>query len=82
VQSARKRDQHYIDHARVKVLRPSVEGPRVVSVLADYNSSSGGLVDSHGRRVTSTKAKRHVRWLFDVQRSGSRWLISSIESIS
>jgi hypothetical protein len=81
VRSASRLGQHYIDHGTINALRTSDQGPGHVGVLADYNSSSGGLVDRHGRRITTTTAKR-VRWFFSLRRLESRWLITNIQDIS
>jgi hypothetical protein len=81
VRSAAAQHEHYIDHATVNALRASTEGTNNAGVLADYNTSSGGLVDSQGRRITRTRAKRSVRWQFSLRCIDSHWLISSIQDI-
>jgi hypothetical protein len=82
IKSAGAEGQHFVDHATINALRTNRDGLNLADVLADFNSSAGGLVNSHGHHVTSTKAKKHVRWVFDLRRFGSRWLITSIEAIS
>jgi hypothetical protein len=82
VRSAAAKHEHYIDHATVNALRPVLQDPSHAQVLADYDSTSGGLVSRDGRRITTTRSEIHVRWNFELRRGNSVWRISSIEEIS
>jgi hypothetical protein len=82
IRSASRLGEHFIDHGTINDLRAGDQGPGHVGVLANYDSASGGLVDRHGRRITTTTAKKSVHWFFSLRRTGSRWLITDIQDLS
>jgi hypothetical protein len=81
VRRAAKRGEHYTDHASINAIRPNIDGQDLADVLVDYDTRRGGLVDSTGHRVTSTTPKKHVRWVFRLQRLAGDWRITRIEIV-
>jgi hypothetical protein len=82
IRSASRLGEHYIDHATVNELRPSLDGPRSADVLADYAATPGGLVNGQGVRVTRTAGMKHIHWDFRLQLTHGRWTVTAIEHIS
>ena len=80
IAEARSRGEHYIDHVRLVSLTPVRDSSRQISVLVEYDADRGGLVDEHGRTVTSAAPHKAVKRLFRVTRQAGRWLISEIGS--
>jgi hypothetical protein len=81
IRAAAARHEHYIDQARLNVLRPELEGTNTASVLVDFDAGRGGLATRSGRQVTSAPAKNHVRRVFRLERTGARWLIFEIDAV-
>lgn len=80
ISEAQAKQEHYIDHVDLVSLTPVRDTPIEVSVLVEYNAGRGGLVDAHGRTVTTSKARNGVKRLFRVTREADRWLIADIAS--
>jgi hypothetical protein len=81
VRDAAQKGEHYIDHAHINNLVPSVEGPAAAFVLVDLNASRGGLETSDGRTVTSAPAAKHIRRVFRLVNLDGHWLIDRIEAL-
>jgi hypothetical protein len=82
IRRAAERGEHYIDHARLNVLRPTVESSRRATVLVDLDAARGGLSRADGTRVTSAPPAHHVQRLFHLVRSHGQWLIDRIDAIT
>jgi hypothetical protein len=80
IDTARSKGEHYIDHVELVSLTPVRDTPTQFSVLVEYNADRGGLVDSHGRRVTTSEPREGVKRLFRVALHANRWLIADIGS--
>jgi hypothetical protein len=80
VRTAARQKEHYIDHAHLNRLVPTLHGSRQADVLVDLNAARGGLVTSAGRVVTSAPPARHVERVFRLERVHARWLIYRIET--
>lgn len=78
IENARSKGQHFIDHVELVSLTPVRDTPIEVSVLVEYNAARGGLVDSSGHPVTTSKARRGVKRLFRLAFETNRWLIADI----
>jgi hypothetical protein len=81
VRRAAMRGEHFTGIAKVNALRTTKAGPGQIDVLADYDFGGGGVVDPTGHRVTTTPARRGIRWLFNLRRMHGRWLITRIEDV-
>ncbi|MBV9293307.1 MAG: hypothetical protein JO222_12715 [Frankiales bacterium] len=81
IRDAARRGEHYVDHASSVTLTPAFQDQRAVQVLVSYNASVGGLVDSHGRRVTTSRPRRGVKRLFSLRLVSDHWLIASIGAV-
>jgi hypothetical protein len=81
VRDAAQKGEHYIDHAHINNLVPSVEGPAAAFVLVDINASRGGLETADGRAITSAPAAKHIRRVFRLVNLDGHWLIDRIEAL-
>lgn len=79
VRRAAARGEHYIDHASLNVMRPSVQDTHHAYVLVNLDTRRGGLVSADGRLVTSAPPRRDVQRVFRLVRHGQQWMIASIE---
>jgi len=80
IDAAKSKGEHYIDHVQLVSLTPVRDSSTEFSVLVEYNAAHGGLVDSHGRPVTTSKPRKGVKRLFRVGLHGNQWLIDDIGS--
>ena len=80
ITEARSHGEHYIDHVRLASLTPTRDSSTEVSILVQYDADRGGLVDRHGRPVTTSQPRKGIKRLFHVALISGRWLIASIES--
>jgi hypothetical protein len=81
IRDAARRGQHYIDHAARLALTPAFQSGSAVQVLVSYDASAGGLVDSRGHHVTTSRPRRGVKRLFSLQLVSGQWLIASIGAV-
>lgn len=79
VRQAAARGEHFVDHAALNVLRPSLQGPTHAFVLVNLDTGRGGLVGRDGDRVTSSAPKRGVQRVFRLALIRGRWLINQID---
>lgn len=80
IRRAARRGEHYVDHASLNALRPSVEGPQHAFVLVNLDTGRGGLMTQDGSRVTSAGPQHGIQRVFRLVDVGGRWLISQIEA--
>ena len=81
VRRAAARGEHYIDHAHLNALRPTIESSRRAVVFVDLAAASGGLRRADGTVVTSAPPARHVRRVFHLVKISDRWLIDQIDAV-
>jgi hypothetical protein len=81
VRRAAAKGEHYIDHATLHAVKPSIEDRTHAYVLVDLSTSRGGLVRADGSRITSAAPQRHVERVFRLERVGTSWLIYRIEAV-
>jgi hypothetical protein len=80
IREARDRNQHYIDTVRLVSLTAAMETDSRADALVQYDARRGGLVDSAGRHVTSTRALAGVKRFFILEKVNGHWLISEIRA--
>jgi hypothetical protein len=78
VRRAAAQDEHYVDHASVNVMRPSVTDHTHAYVLVNLDTSRGGL-ERDGTRVSTAAPQRGIQRVFRLVHLNGRWLISRIE---
>jgi hypothetical protein len=75
-----RRGGRFVQHGHIVSIGGTTQSPSTVAVLVRFSATAGGVKMPNGKVVNSTPAIPDATEIFTVVRSGSTWLIDSIET--
>lgn len=80
VRAAAARGERFVYETTIVAVTVRPDGAGRASVLVEYNTGAAGIIDSSGRRVTSSRPQRGLKRLFRLRHEQHGWLIGAIQT--